>query len=273
MTSELLPPPPDPAGDPLFASPPPAPIPARRLWAAALGAGLLAAAASAWLGELLVGTFVPPVRMVNAMGIMINNPTFANRILANARNATLGYGALGLALGLGLGLAGGLARGLGGVRGIRPALIGALLGLGPVLAAAAVVLPIYNHALSKDSEEMSRDLLLPFLVHGSVWAAAGLGAGAALGLGLGLDRRGVTQPAMGGLLGGLIGAIAYEVIGATVFPNGGASEPQAYTAAPRILACFLVALPAAALAALLAREALAGHRAAKPGSMPTPAAA
>ena len=48
-------------------------------------------------------------------------------------------------------------------------------------------------ALDKAQEELSRDLTLPLLIHGGIWAACGLAGGVALAIGLGAGRTRTDQ--------------------------------------------------------------------------------
>ena len=126
------------------------------------------------------------------------------------RAAALAYGGLGLFLGLGLGAAGGLSR-----QSTRAAFTGAIVGL--VLgglaggAATSLVLPSYHAARAATPEfepgktgpkpeDMTSDLGLALLTHGSIWAAVGGAAGLALGLGLGGAAK-TCRAIVGGILG------------------------------------------------------------------------
>jgi hypothetical protein len=207
----------------------------------------LLAGLGSWLaGEATRNHFVPPVRMITAMGIQMNLPSFEEKVKAERRNATLANGVLGGLLGLALGLAGGLARGSARAASVA-AIAGVLIGLGAGVGASEAILPFYYHQLDKGSEELSKDLILPLIIHSVSWAAVGLAGGIALGLGQGARGR-IASAALGGLVGGVLGAGAYEVIGALAFPAGGASEPMATYWAPRLIGKLLVTTLAAALA-------------------------
>jgi hypothetical protein len=217
-----------------------------RLWALALVASILAGLGSWMAGEATRFYFVPSERIVVAMGIKMNIPSFEEKVKAGQRNATLANGTLGGLLGLLLGLAGGLAR--GSVRSAPvPAIAGVLIGLVAGVGSSEAVLPYYYHQLDKGSEELSKDLILPLIIHSVSWAAVGLAGGIALGLGQGARGR-IASAALGGLVGGVLGAGAYEVIGALVFPTGGTSEPLAAHWAPRLIGKLLVTTLATALA-------------------------
>ena len=129
--------------------------------------------------------------------------------------------------------------------------------LGAVLGAATslALLPFYFRALDKSQEELSRDLTLPLLVHGGIWAACGLAGGAAFALGLGAGRVGLIKAAVGGMLGAFSGAALYEMIGATAFPQDKTTSPLASIWIARFLARLLVATLAGLLAAVVINTA------------------
>ena len=223
-----------------------------RLWALALVASILAGLGSWLAGEVTRTDFVPPERIIVAMGIKMNIPSFEEKAKAGRRNATLANGVFGGILGLALGLAGGLARG-----SVRVALVaavaGVLIGLAAGVGSSEAILPFYYQQLDKGSEELSRDLVVPLIVHAVSWAAVGLAGGLALGLGQGARGR-IASAALGGLVGGVLGAGGYEVIGALAFPNGGTSEPLATFWAPRLIGKLLVAVLATTLAVVAIRS-------------------
>ena len=121
-----------------------------------------------------------------------------------------------------------------------------VLGAGASLA----LLPVYFHALDRAQEELSRDLTLPLLIHGGIWAACGLAGGLALAIGLGAGRTRVINAAVGGLMGAVLGAALYELIGATAFPLDKTTSPLATTWIARLLARMLVATLSGLLAAV-----------------------
>lgn len=219
-----------------------------RLAPFALALALLAGFVSYGVGESLRTTFRPPSRLVTTMGMTFDLPTFEDQIAADRKNATLVYAALGGSIALALGLAGGLAR--GSIRdGAIAAAIGLVLGIWAGAAAALAFLPIYYHQMIEAQEELSHDLVMPLLVHAGVWAPCGLVAGFALAIGL-RSRRMIAPAMVAGLLGGLMGAFAYEVLGATIFPDGKTSQPLAVAWGARLLANLAVASLVALVATL-----------------------
>ena len=223
---------------------------AARLWGLALGAGLLAGVAAWALTEASLEAFVPRARMVQAMGVTVNLPSFADKAAAARKNATLAYGVLGASLGVALGLAGGLAQ-RSATAALLAAAAGAVLGAAGGAGAGAAVVPLYYQREDQAQEDLSHDLVVPLLVHGGAWAAVGAAGGAALGLGLG-GRRIAARSALGGLAGGVLGALAYEVIGALAFPGDRTTQPVAAAWAPRLLAALSVSLLTAAVAVITA---------------------
>ena len=129
--------------------------------------------------------------------------------------------------------------------------LGAVLGAGTSLA----LLPFYFRALDKAQEDLSRDLTLPLLVHGGIWAACGLAGGAAFAIGLGAGRIRLIKAAVGGLIGAVFGAALYELIGATAFPTDKTTYPLATIWIARLLARLLVATLSGLLAAVVINTA------------------
>jgi hypothetical protein len=119
------------------------------------------------------------------------------------------------------------------------------LGLGASLA----LQPLYYQSLQLDRIE--QDLTMPALVHAGIWAAVAAPAGMAFGLGLGGRRVRIARAALGGLLGAVVAAVAYEVLGELAFPQAKTIQPMALTWPPRLMARLLLALLAAAGAAAL----------------------
>jgi len=117
------------------------------------------------------------------------------------------------------------------------------------------LLPFYFRALDKAQEELSRDLTLPLLIHGGIWAACGLAGGMAFAIGLGAGGSRLIKGAVGGLIGALLGAALYEMIGATAFPHDLTTSPLATIWIPRLLARLLVATLSGLLAAVVINTA------------------
>jgi hypothetical protein len=216
----------------------------------ALAAGVLAGVLAWAIGERVQGTFVPPSTATNMAGQTIRRISFQDQAVADTKNATLAFAALGGVLGLVLGAAGGIVRKSfsGAVAGV---VSGFVLGCGFTAGATWGLLPFYFRALEFSQEAMSHELLLPLLIHCGIWAAAGLAGGVGLAIGAGASWIRLCNSALGGLVGAALGAVVYELVGALVLPGDRTSEPVATTWQGRFLARFLVAVFAAGLAAVV----------------------
>jgi hypothetical protein len=198
--------------------------------------------------------FKPELEEAHGMGVVLILPSRKGQIKADTQNAALAFGLVGAILGLGLGIAGGLASGpiRIGRRAIA-ALTGLAVGGAVGVGASLVLVPIFNQA--RMANPLSLDLTIPMLVHAGIWAAVGAGGGLAFGLGLGGDRRRIARATIGGLVGGVIAAVAYEMIGALAFPLADTPRPLSLTWGTRLLARLLVTtLAAAGAAALVTHE-------------------
>lgn len=234
---------------------PPLVVPTRRvgrIWAVVLGAGLIAGLA-AWLGgEAAVGAIKPPRRAVVSKGLALRVTDRWGELTADARNAALGFAILGGAVGAGLGLGGGLVGG-SARRGVAAALVGLAAGAIGSAATAAAVLTPFNTYRFQYPDEASRDLLHPLLVRVAIWSVAGIAGGLAFAVGSGLrGRQAWGDATLGGLGGGLIGAMACELVAALALGGEGAGGLIGATATARLLARLAVALGAAAGVALAA---------------------
>ena len=137
-----------------------------------VGVGGVVAGLVAWfVGENTLGVFVPKSTQVIAFGVPTAKVEYHDGIKAEYENAIVAYSVLGASLGLLLGLAGGPARRVTPLA-IRAGLIGTVAGTLPASGAAAAILPVYYHQHEFNQEELSRDLLLPLLVHAGSWPAA-----------------------------------------------------------------------------------------------------
>ena len=218
-----------------------------RLWAWALGAGLLAGVVS-WLGgEACHELIKPPRHTVNSHGMTLRVTDRREEAAAVAKNAGLAFLLLGAALGGGLGAAGGLAR---GSRRAAVQATGAGLVLGIVAAGgmSLALLPAYNAYQRRHPDEAARDLLWPLLVHAGIWSAAGAAGGLALALGLG-GRGAIPRAMLGGFLGAAVGTVAYELAGA-FFPAARTSQFVSATWETRLMARLAVTLLASGGAAM-----------------------
>ncbi len=106
------------------------------------------------------------------------------------------------------------------------------------------LLPAYNAYKQRHPDEAFRDLVLPLLVHAGIWSAAGAAGGLAFGLGLG-ERSPLLRTVLGGLVGAAVGAMAYELIGASAFPAARTAQFVSETWETRLLARLAVTVLAA----------------------------
>lgn len=219
-----------------------------RVWALALSGGVLAGLIAWLVGEATHTFFIPAVRPVTVMGITQMIPSYHEQARADRKNATLVFSAFGAILGLTLGAAGGLAR-RSLPAGARGTAVGALLGVAAGAGASVVLLPIFFHRQEQAAEELSHEVVFPLLIHGGLWGAIGAAGGASFGFGLGGKKR-VAVAALGGLIGGILGAVVYEVAGLMVFTEARTTQPLAIAWAPRLLAMLAVSLLTAAMAAM-----------------------
>jgi hypothetical protein len=213
-----------------------------RLWA--LGAGAGAALVSWLLIEATLDSFKPRGTVTRFMGSTFMNPGWQERANAATRNAVLALGLMGATVGLAFGLAGGLARPsarAGAIAAFLGLALGAVAGAGVALAAV----PLASRIRDRDPGNMSAEMASSLLVHSLPWAAIGAVGGLAFGIGLG-GRTRAGRGLLGGLLGAVAGALAYEIIGALGLPGTKIMEPIAGTWGVRLLAQFLAVISLAA---------------------------
>lgn len=235
------------------------PGPPARIWALALVAGLIAGLASWLIGEGIAGRFEPALRNSQSPPTAQEKRLdYLGRGAGQTLEATLTFGAMGAALGLALGLAGGVSRGSARVA-LGGALAGAILGGAAAAALTRVLLPIYHRMLDPDTN----DLILGIALQAAVASVVGAVGGAAFGIGPG-DRSLAARAALGGLLGAIAGALAYEVIGTMAFPLDRTANPVSATWGSRLFARLAVTLLASAGAAMAVLDP--GKRKAKKGS-------
>jgi hypothetical protein len=212
---------------------------ARKL--AALG-GLLAGLASFGVGEAVY-------EIIPAEGIQQRDrrtgrefigPSAETVNMAAAKNAALAFGALGLCLGGFLGIAGGLAR-----RSTSATVTG---GLGAGVSRA--LLPFLIKAQHDYGEN---ELIVSLIMHGSIWGLLGASAGLAFVVGLG-ERRLVGRALTAGLVGAVLGAVAFEMIGAVSFTSANTNHPISDTWTTRMMARLLVTMGTAATLVLFLSE-------------------
>jgi hypothetical protein len=226
-----------------------------RIWALTVGAGLLTGVVSWVVSEATLTAFEPELEEAPGMGVVLHLPSRKGQTIADTQNAALALGVVGAILGLGLGIAGGLASGpirLG--RGTIAGLVGLAVGGALGVSASMALVPVFYQ--TRMANPLSLDLTIPMLVHAGIWSAVGTGGGLAFGLGLGGDRRRIARATIGGLVGGALAAVAYEIIGAFAFPLADTPKPLSLTWGTRLLARLLVTTMAAGgVAAFLTLEA------------------
>jgi len=231
---------------------PTVPMSHARLWAWAMGAGLVAGLV-AWLGgEGCIELIKPPRHAVNSKGLTLNVASRWEEAVAVAKNSGLAFLILGAALGTTLGAAGGLARRCRRAT-VTAAPTGLVMGMVVSGCLSAVILPAYTAYQLRHPDEASRDLVLPLLVHVGIWSGVGAVGGLALGLGLGLglrERGFLIRAVEGGFIGAAIGAAAYELIGAFAFPAARTAQFVSATWETRLLARLAVTVLASAGAAI-----------------------
>lgn len=221
------------------------PLPAAA-WGVVFAGALLAGLVAFGLGELPAAQFQPQTSPMRTQGgiVMAVSPDEEARV--DRLNAALAAAVLGGLLGLALGVAAGLVR-RAPLPGLASGFLGGVLGAALGFAAASVLLPIYFHKLAHEPEQLLNDLLTPVLVRSGTWAAIGAAAGLALGVGLDRWHR-LASCITSGLVGGVIGAFLYEVVGALLFASAKTSQPIANRWPPRLVGYLLAATFIALLA-------------------------
>jgi hypothetical protein len=231
---------------------------ARKL--AALG-GLLAGLASFGVGEAVYG--IIPAELVlqrdHMTGKQVMHTSVETVQMAMAKNASLAFGALGLCLGGLLGATGGLAR-----RSTSATVTAGLLGVisGSVLG-AGVSRALLPFVIKTQHDYPENELVISLIMHGLIWGLVGASAGLAFAGGL-RERRRVGRAVMAGMLGAVLGAVAYEIIGAVFFTSANTNYPISETWPTRLMARLLVTIGTAATLVLFLsepRDVVAKHQA------------
>jgi hypothetical protein len=219
-------------------------------------AGLLTGLIAFGVGEAIY-KLIPAKRvMINTMGRMLPATTPATESVADTQNAALAFGVLGACLGGCLGIAGGLARRSASAM-VAAGLLGSILGSALAAGLSFVLLPYF---MSVRPGHPEYDLILSMMMHGLIWGLPGAAAGLALAVGLG-ERRLLGPALTGGFLGALLGTIAFDLIGAGLFPLAHTGDPISTIWPTRLMARLCVTVATAAIIILLL-----------PGPRPTQAA-
>jgi hypothetical protein len=163
-----------------------------------------------------------------------------------ARMAALAFGVLGVSLGGCLGIAGGLARrsAAGSVAG---GLCGAILG---GLFGAVGALGSLPFSMQLRIQHPNNDLVIGILLHGMTWGLLGAVSGLAFAIGLGQPRLAV-RAVVAGLVGAVVGSVAFDLIGGFAFPLAKTDSAISLTWPSRLLARLMVSALTAAVIALL----------------------
>ncbi|MGP0070204.1 MAG: hypothetical protein ACLQGP_42220 [Isosphaeraceae bacterium] len=216
-------------------------------WLVAL-AGLLSGLAAFGIGEAAYNRVPARKVKLNTMGMVADAVTGANQSLAVVRNGAIACAVLGLCLGGILGIAGGLSR-----RSWSSASKAGAFGatLGAVLAGGVALATLQFFADARVSYA-NYDIIISIGMHGLAWSLAGVAGGLAFGVGLG-DRRLIVRAMLAGLVGAVLGAIAFDVAGAFFFPLAETGDPVSTTWPSRLVArlwvtaataaCIVIALP------------------------------
>lgn len=204
-------------------------------WVAVLLAGTVAGLAAWALGETSLLRVEPVKTDVNLMGQVLQSETAETLEAAEMATALRTFGVLGALTGAALGLAGGWVRGPL-QRAWIPAALGLMVGAVAGAAAAVGVMTVYQR-----QEQVSDDLTGPLLLHLGLWVPIGAAGGVAYALGRD-GRRLLLLAALGGAVGVFLGTIAFEILGATIFPLDQTARPISSSPASRLLARLLIGM-------------------------------
>jgi hypothetical protein len=208
----------------------------RERWFVMLG-GVLAGLAAFAIGEVWYQAFPPELVQQDLMGNKIKSPTLKTNHAAAVKNGALAFGALGACLGLCMGATGGLVR-RSTPAAVRGGLLGAVLGLAAGAGLSLALLPWF---LAARFDYFEYDLVISLAMHGIIWGLLGASAGLAFAVGRG-ETRLIGPAVTAGGLGGLLGAVAFELVGAMFFAAAETGQPISLTWQTRLLARLLVCL-------------------------------
>jgi hypothetical protein len=120
-------------------------------------------------------------------------------------------------------------------------LVGSILGLTLASGASLALIPFFLKTLPAHPEY---ELILPMIMHATIWGLTGAAAGLAFAVGLG-ERRLLGRALAAGFVGAVLGAIAFELIGAGLFPLANTGQPISTTWLTRLMARFMVTIATA----------------------------
>lgn len=199
--------------------------------------GILAGAVAFGIGEKTHNLIPVESHPTDLQGSTVMQSDWKDRNAAATKNGAITYAVLGLCLGAGLGIAGGIAR-RSAPRAAVGGVLGAILSAGLGSALAWLTLPWFLEAqLDHDDLEMLVSLGMHALHWGILGACAGLTFMVALG-----EYRQSAAAMVSGLIGAVLGTLAYDLIGGGLLPMAGTDHPIAETWPARLLACMLVSL-------------------------------
>lgn len=209
-------------------------------WLLVMG-GLLAGLTAFGVGEAIY-QLIPAERVTfNTMGTMVTATTAATQSVADVLNGMLAFGVLSACLGGFLGIAGGLVR-RSAAATVGAALLGSTLG---AALTAAISIAILKRCMDAQVAYSDYEIIISMVMHGVIWGLAGAWAGVAFAAGLGRPRL-LLRAAAAGLAGAMLGAIAFELVGAGLFPLASTGEPISTTWPSRLAARLLVCIATAA---------------------------
>jgi hypothetical protein len=139
-------------------------------------------------------------------------------------------------------------------------LLGAVLGLVLGASVSLALLPLF---ISMRFDYFNYDLIISMVMHGLIWGLLGAAAGLAFAVGLGepsLRGRSLTA----GLLGAMLGAIAFDLVGAVLLPMAETDQPISESWPTRLMARLLVTVGTAVVVVLIlpeSRDDAVAHRA------------
>lgn len=170
-----------------------------------------------------------------------------DQAIADTMNGMLFAGIAGGLLGAVLGIAGGGIRRSWGA-GLFGAVLGGMLGAALGAAASRVLLPVYFGQVADPEAKLSGELMASLMTRAGIWGAIGLAAGMALASGMGRWDR-LAMAMVSALIGGMMAAAFYEIVGAAAFPSFKTSQPIASHWAPRLMAALAIAVGVTLMAA------------------------
>ena len=216
------------------------PLSATMFWGLALAAALAAGLAGWAIGELTHTAFIAPLTTVPGPNAPFTGQLYKDKAEAYTKNVLLTYSVTGAIFGLVLGLVGGLLRSSakgaigGGVLGV---ILGAL-----TMASEKGLLLVYFQQTKAENPDPPVDFIVGFVIRGGLAAGLALVSSIAFGFGQGATTKKLFSIALNGMVGGVIGAVVYIVIGAFAFSQDHVDDLIPSYWIPRLLGFVVVAL-------------------------------